>query len=303
VRCRINPSVGRYDIYVPVKRRKKVLIAGAGPAGLEAARVAAKRGHEVILYSKDRFLGGLLPLASVVKGTAPENLESIVTYYEKQLGKLGVTIELGTEVSPALVDEIAPDAVLLATGATSEQTAIPGTEKRIVSRSAALYQTLKTSLQFAGPGKVRKASRAWMPIGRRVVILGGGFQGCQLAVFLVKHGRRVTLVEAGPEIGEAVVPHVLTQLLPWFASRGVGTITEARCEEITDQGLRLRTKDGGLQLVEADCIIPILPFRPSSELASSLEGRAGEVHLVGSSREPGLIIDAIADGARVGHLL
>ena len=112
VRCRINAALGSEDGYVikPAEKKKKVMVVGSGPAGLEAARVAALRGHEVMLYEKEHKLGGLLPLAALVKGIEGEDLVAFVRYFETQMTKLGVKVKLGEEFNPSLIKEINPDA-------------------------------------------------------------------------------------------------------------------------------------------------------------------------------------------------
>jgi len=305
-RCRINPDVGdtrAYNRYAPAHAKKRVLVVGGGPAAMEAARLAAERGHEVNLVTRDRFLGGLLPLAAIVKGDTPEDLPAITRFYAKRFKKLGVGVALGREVDEDFVAVHKPDALVLGTGATLAEQRIPGDDHGKLLNTFELHALLKKSLRFASPTTVEKLSKLWMPVGSRVVILGGGFQACQLAVFLVKHGREVMLVEAGPQIGVGLVGQIQAQVLPWFTARGVQLHTETICDEITEQGVKLCIKDGTIRMVEADSIIPIFPFKPDVSLALRLDGLVPEIHSVGSCRVPGFIVDAVADGARVGRML
>ena len=116
--CRINAACGSEDQYIlqPAKKRKKVLVAGGGPAGMEAARVAALRGHEVILYERNSSPGGLLPVAAIVKGTIIEDLPAVVRYLFRQITRVGVDIRLGQEVTRSVIEQVKPDVLIAATG-------------------------------------------------------------------------------------------------------------------------------------------------------------------------------------------
>jgi len=304
--CRVNPDIGQvkeYGQYIPAKTKKKILVAGGGPAGMEAARVAATRGHEVTLYTKDNWLGGSMPMASVVKGDIPDDLEELTNWYKRQLKKLRVKVMLGQNVDVSAVKKETPDALILATGSKVSQVKIKGMGNEIVVQSEELHRSLHRSLRFMGWKKLRKATSAWMPIGKNVVIIGAGFEGCQLAEFLVKRGRKVTLVDTcEPDmLGYGLAEYVKVQLLPWMMEKNVEMIPLAKYEEITDKGLVITGPDGNNRILEADTIIPIVPLSPNAELESNLKGMIPEIHSIGSCKEPGLIVDAIADGARIGH--
>ena len=118
VYCRINAALGgtqEYEIKHALKGRK-LLVIGGGPAGMEAARVAAIRGHEVWIYEKEKRLGGLMPMAALVKGTEVEELPLMVRYLECQIRKLGVKIKLGKSFNSSVLKEIKPDVAIVATG-------------------------------------------------------------------------------------------------------------------------------------------------------------------------------------------
>ena len=139
-RCRINAFLGTsWNTIDKAERKKKVLVVGGGPAGMEAARVSALRGHDVTLFEKSHKLGGLLPIAAMVKGDHPEDLLSIVRYFESQLTKLGVKIELGREVGPDEIKELKPDAVIIATGGTPTIPQITGINSPHVMSGAELH--------------------------------------------------------------------------------------------------------------------------------------------------------------------
>ena len=302
-RCRINAAVGTEASYViePAERKKKVVVVGGGPAGMEAARVAATRGHEVVLFEKSSRLGGLLPLAAMVKGLEVEDLPAITRYLKGQITKLGVTINLGREATPALIEEMKPDVLILATGGIAALPEIPGIQGPNVVSNADLHRMLKFVLRFLGPALLRRLTKIWMPLRKRVVIIGGGIQGCELAEFLVKRGRKVTIVDSADALGEGMIRHLKLQLFWWFREKGVTMMPGVKPLAITAKGLTVLTKQGYKQTIEADSIVTALPLTPNKELLCALEGKVAEIHAIGDCGNPGLIVDAIGDGWRISN--
>ncbi len=304
-RCRINAAIGTEKTYAVEKtqKKKKIIVVGGGPAGMEAARVAAIRGHEVTLFEKSSKLGGLLPLAAIVKGLEIEDLPAIVAYLAGQMKKLGVTIRLGTEVTPSVLEKAKPDAVVLATGGIPAIPQIQGIGHQKVVKSGDLHRMLKLLLKFAGPEIIRNLTRLWMPIGKRVVVIGGGIQGCELAEFLVKRNRKVTIVDSADSMGEDMIRHLKQQLFWWFHEKGVVMLPGVEPVAVTDKGLTVLTKEGYRRTIEADSIIPAIPMKPDTVLLESLRGKIPEVYAIGDCGNPRLIVDAIADGWRVGNAI
>jgi 2,4-dienoyl-CoA reductase (NADPH2) len=299
-RCRVNAMLGTpYHTIEKTSKKKKVLVIGGGPGGMEAARVSALRGHEVTLYEKAGKLGGLLPLAAMVKGPHPENLTLLIDYLERQIRKLGVKIELGREADFSVVDRLRPDVVFVAAGGTPTTPDIPGIDRPNVITGAELHRKLKFFSRFFGPYALRWLSKFYMPIGRRVVLIGGGLHGCELGEFLTKRGRKVTIVEKADKLGDGMIEVFRGHLMIWFRKKGVNMITGVReYVGISDKGLTIIDKEGKMQTIEADTIVPALPLTPNMELFESLAKKVPEVYAIGDCKEPALIADAIGTGLR-----
>jgi len=304
-RCRINALLGSEEPYIikEAEKSKKVVVVGGGPAGMEAARVAALRGHRVTLYEKSPKLGGLLPVAAMVKGLRIEDLPALVGYFERQMKKLGVEIKLGKEADSSIIEGFKPDVVILATGGIPAIPDIPGIKGRNVVSNDELHRRLRKYLRFLGPGLLRRLTKLWIPLGKRVVIIGGAIQGCELADFLVKRGRKVTIVDTAEIPGDGMVFHLRLALFSWFRKKGVTMLSGVKSMEVTDKGLTVVTREGEEQTIEADSIVTAVPLSPDTGLLQSLEGKVPEIYTVGDCREPRLIVDAIAEGSRIARAI
>ena len=302
--CRVNAALGteQYEIK-KAEKVKRVVVVGGGPAGMEAARVAASRGHQVLLCEKAHRLGGALPTAAFVKGLEIENLPALIHYLENQMIKLGVKIRTGEEFKLSLIDKAKPDVVILATGGIPSLPKIPGIDGHHVTKSSDLYKKLKVFLRFLSPGTLRWLTKFWMPVGKEVVIIGGQIAACQLAEYLVKRGRKVTIVEADQTLGEGLILERKNRLFFWFRKKGVTMMSGVKYEEITKEGLIITTKEGNKLTLQADTIIPAVPLMPNTDLLRSLKGKVSEVYLIGDCREPRMIPEAIADGWKIANTI
>jgi len=243
IRCRINAFTGGdkpYNEYPEAETKKKVLVVGAGPAGLEAARVCALRGHDVTIYSKEGFIGGLMNMASVIKGDYPEDIQAIVKYFQVQLDKLNVKVVKGKEVDLKVIEKEQPDVVVLATGAVLSEREIPGRDNKIVVSDGFLRKGLDLALKAMGPYKLSKATEHWMPaIGKSVIVMGGDIKAVQLSEFLIKRGRKLTIVCEEDEMafGGGMARLHNFKLNEYFSKNGVEIIKNAGFKAITKTGL------------------------------------------------------------------
>lgn len=292
LRCAVNAELGKGRDYriTLAKRAKNVLIAGGGPAGMEAARVAACRGHQVTLYEKKLHLGGnLLPAsAASFKG----EVRRLVNYLSAEIGKLGIKVELGKELTAQIVARTKPDVVIVATGSKPVIPAVPGSEKEIVTNAIDVLS-----------GKFK--------VGRRPIIVGGGMVGCEVAAFLAEMGSKVTLVTrrnsdfaptAGlaPDMEPSLRRWLLFELWPKIDIRVVANATYHR---VIDEGLIVLDRDRNERLLEGDAIVFSIGLTPNKELALALKGKVPELHEIGDCLEPRKIVDAIHEGSHVARLI
>jgi pyruvate/2-oxoglutarate dehydrogenase complex dihydrolipoamide dehydrogenase (E3) component len=201
------------------------------------------------------------------------------------------------------VEHVKPDVLILATGGLYSIPEIPGIDSRNVVRAADLNRRLKNYLRFAGPGLLSWATKFWMPIGKNIVIIGGAIQALQLAAFLVKRGRKVTVVDSAEQMGDGLVEFYKLRLFWWLEQKGVPLLSGVKFEQITNTGLTITTREGEKKILAADTILPALPMAPDTEFAKSLEGTAPEIYHIGDCGNSSLIIDAIGDGAHVGRAI
>jgi 2,4-dienoyl-CoA reductase (NADPH2) len=300
IRCRVNAALGGEQDYEirPARQKKKVAVVGGGPAGMEAARVAAIRGHEVVLFEKENRLGGLLRWVAMIKGLDVDSDAMILTgYLKNQITRLDVHIRLNEEFHPSVIQEINPDAIILATGGTPTVPEIHGINSSNVVGIHDLYRSMKDDLDLIEPGIMRWMPNYWESVGERVAIIGGTIEGSGLAEFLVERCRKVTVVDTDSIWGDE----------PLMRSPSMEKVTrmpETTYEEITDKGLTVTTKEGRRETIEADTIITAASPVVNTELLKAVEGKVPEAYLIGiEDATTSSIMNAIGSGYRIAKAI
>lgn len=306
VRCAVNARTGYEQevVIVPAERPRHVLVVGGGPAGMEAARVAALRGHRVTLAERGRYLGGTVFFSSIVY---PEN-GTLITYLAGELRRLDVDVRLQTAVDGDWLRVHSPDVVVVATGARRDAPPIPGARARHVFSGDELRALLAGGEPAAAADKLSPWQRAlfslagwlgitrsarwlrrlswwWMPVGRRVSIIGGGLVGLELAEFLAERGREVTVLEQGEKFGVELSIVRRWRLLEDLQHLGVALRAGTRIASIGTQSVLL---EGGGEL-PADTVI----------LAS---GATGDLSVAELSRSLGFQTHVAGDCGGVGYI-
>jgi NADPH-dependent 2,4-dienoyl-CoA reductase/sulfur reductase-like enzyme len=279
--CLVNPLTGREtELAVrPAETKKRVFVAGGGIAGMEAAIVAAQRGHEVHLFEKTDRLGGEFILASIPPNKG--EFDAFIVWQKRQIAKLGVRVHLNTELTSEAVEAEKPDAVIVATGGTPTIPNIPGVNKpNVVTAFDALS------------GKVA--------VGHKVIVIGGGMVGTETADHFANHGKEVTIVEMLPEIATDEEAAVRLFLMRDLEKNKVKVYVNSPVKEITDDGV-IVTREGREERVgPADTIILAIGAKSVNELESELSGKVERLIVVGDALKPRKALEAVEEGYKAG---
>ena len=311
VKCAVNPMTGHEAEIrlLPAARPGRVLVVGGGPAGMEAARSAALRGHAVTLVERSGRLGGTLFFAALAYA---EN-GALLDYLATQMKKLHIDVRLNTIATPELVRQIGATAVIVATGAERSAPPIPGAEldhvwsgdelRRLMTGDRAdeiarqKLSLAQRALMKAGSlvgvtdstDAIQNLSRVWMPLGKKVAIVGGGLVGLELAEFLVDRGREVVVLEEGPSLGRELSIVRRWRVLDTLRRHDVVLHTRVKIEAIGRKTLHYTDADGNRHELSAESVVLAVGARPDDSLARSLEAA-------------GVPVSSVGDGARIGYI-
>lgn len=280
--CTVNARTGFETQFTLAKasRPRRVLVVGGGAAGMEAARVAALRGHNVTLWEETSSLGGQLTLAA----TPPQKGE-IMTFKDflmNEMRRLRINVQLNKEATLDAIRSERPDVVVIATGAVPATVDVPGVNGKNVAMS---WDVLSG-----------KAS-----VGRRVVIIGGGLVGCETAEFLAEKGHEVTIVEMLPRIASDVGPLVGALLLDRLGKQGVKVITGAKLTSIGERDITVE-RDGNTEtLPNFDSVVMAVGSKSEDTLARQLEGSGIDYYVIGDASRPRRITHAVFEAMKVAH--
>jgi len=285
VECLVNPVLGRetHLNFRPALKTRKIMVIGSGPGGLNAAWVAAKRGHEVHLFEKKEAIGGKLIVGSV-PGFKKE-ISSLIKFLITQTRMSGVKFHLNCEVTPALIRAANPDVVILAAGAMPLLPPVEGIDKQLV-----------VSVDDIMDGR--------QPDGDRIVVIGGGASGCETALYLAELGCNVAVVEMRSEMAANVEAITRKVILKKLEENKVTMLAGFKLVRILDNGVEISGSDGAEIFIEADRVFIAVGNQPDTRLYRQISlsgsGPGYEIHRIGDCMEPRSIKEAIYEGTVVG---
>lgn len=323
IKCAVNAQTGHEQdaSITPAETPKHVLVVGGGPAGMEAARVAALRGHRVTLVERSNRLGGTLFFAGLAY---PEN-GRLLDYLVGQMQHPGITVELGTTVDAALLARLRPDAILVATGARRAAPAIEGAQQNHVWSGDELRRLMtgdgadeiaKAKLSLAeralfkaggmlgvtdSAAALQGLSRLWMPLGKKVVIVGGGLVGLELAEFLIARGRQVTVLEPGTHAGVELSIVRRWRVVEEVQNHGALHL-QAQVQRIERKQVLWLDRKGQGQSTDADSVVLAVGAEPDASLAEQLQALTSvPIQRLGDGAALGYIEGAMHGGHKAGR--
>ncbi|MGZ3569510.1 MAG: oxidoreductase [Thermodesulfobacteriota bacterium] len=282
IRCATNPATGREKDFILqlTPNPKRVVVVGGGVAGMEVARIARLKGHQVTLLEKDDRLGGDVLAASVPRFKV--DLANLLSWYENELRQLEVNVKLNVEATPSSVKKLDPEILVIAVGAEYLIPEIKGIkDKKVIKATEVLLKTKE--------------------VGQRAVIIGAGLVGVETALHLQSNfpTKEIVLMETLPEPLLDVVRINRLSLMEILGRTDIQIITSARIQAVTLDGAEYLDHEGKSHTLLADTVILATGFVPRLEFEQLFEESAPKIYMVGNTKKPGKIIDAINHAAMV----
>ncbi len=314
--CAVNSQLGNEyrneNIIHTTADQKKILVIGAGPSGMESARLLAMRGHHVEVWEKDKDIGGTVRVAAL----AYEPNGRLIKYLKNSLDELGVKIKMRTLATPESIQAFDPDHVIVAIGAHREAPSIKGKEGRNVFdgeqlrgllfgsdsnaiKKLSLFQQIilkmgRASQLLRSISALRFLSKIWMPISRNVVVIGGDLVGLELAEFLIERGRNVKVLEPTGSLGPNLSIIRRSRVVHLLKEHGVDLLTNVEIKEIDGQEVIVQHEESE-KIFPADQIIIALGANANLNLSNELNDMSIPVTSIGDCTSVGYIHGAIAD--------
>lgn len=273
ISCLQNPEVGREGESHRPAQKKNIWVVGGGTAGMEAAVVAAARGHDVELFEKNNKLGGLALLAAAAPGK--ESFKAVTDYLKYELHRLKVKVSLNIQMTPEMILQNRPEAVILATGSDPIIPEIPGIRNENVITARDALRGRKT--------------------GKKVVVVGGGLVGLETSLFLSHMGINVILIEMALAIGGDVGPLNRTRLEETLPKTAIDIRCKTHLQSIEPTYVCVDSESGEYK-ISMDTVVLAVGAKPQDSLMSSLTGKIPHVYSIGDCKTPRKMLEAIHEG-------
>jgi len=272
--CAVNPFAGvehRIEIK-PARDKKKILVAGGGPAGIQAALIADLMGHDVTLWEKENQLGGLARMMH--KAPYKKEMEHVLDYLDYSLKKSRVNVRLGQKADIESMSSFDPDVVIIAIGSEPIIPDLPGMDSGNVISARSLYRGIEI-------------------MGDRILIVGGGDIGCETAEWLAENGRQVSIIEMLPQVLKNMKKIPRKRLMARLSKKGVKILIETRVQSMENNQVLLKEKGNKEFKVEADAVVIALPSLPDDGFIKKVKENFNKVLIVGDSKTPGNLGSAL----------
>ena len=284
VTCLVNPALGKekkmeLNLKAVVKSNlKKILVIGAGPAGIQCAIVAALRGHKVTIWEKEEKLGGKMLMAA--KTFRKSELSEFIDYLLHNVNKLGIKTVLNKNANSKTIVDFKPDVVIIATGSKSLQYSTEEKKKYNIESATRVFRDDSF-------------------VGENVIIIGGGAVGLETAEYLIEKGIKISVIEKLDDVGSGIPTIIKIPLEIGLKEKGVKIYKKTSLLEIMNDKVVIEC-EGNIKKIKSDTILFATGELPDLELSEDLQGTIPEKHVIGDAQRPGDMLSAICHGFKIG---